>query len=344
MAGGRGSSSAGAADNTPDDNRITDEGATLGRVLFYDTRLSENETVSCATCHQQERGFSTAERLSTGLHGESTARRSMGLANARFYSSGRFFWDERAASLEEQVLIPIQDPVEMGMDLAVLEDRLAQTAFYSHLFEEAFGSPDISSDRISKALAQFVRSMVSVGSKYDRALELGDGRAPDPSSLTEQELLGQQLFESRDAAGGGERGGRGMGAMGGMRGMGPNITCSECHTTTLQIADRARNNGLDASITDEAAGGGRFKVPSLRNVAVRAPYMHDGRFETLRDVVEFYNTGVQRSRNLDRALMHASMHGLEFSDVEVDAIVAFLETLTDEGFLNDPKFSDPFER
>jgi cytochrome c peroxidase len=135
-----------------------------------------------------------------------------------------------------------------------------------------------------------------------------------------------------------------MGAMGGMRGMGPNITCSECHTTTLQIADRARNNGLDASITDEAAGGGRFKVPSLRNVAVRAPYMHDGRFETLRDVVEFYNTGVQRSRNLDRALMHASMHGLEFSDVEVDAIVAFLETLTDEGFLNDPKFSDPFER
>lgn len=330
--GSRRSPAAARADNTPPDNPVTDEGATLGRVLFYDTRLSANGSVSCGTCHRQELGFSASERLSIGLHGEPTARHSMGLANARFYPSGRFFWDERAATLEEQVLTPIQDPIEMDMDLRDLEARLAATDFYAELFEDAFGSDEITSERISKALAQFVRSMVSFGSKYDAAFAAGDGRIADFDSVfDDEELLGLRIFD-----GSGQRRGRGRGM-----GMGPN--CSVCHAGTLQVADRARNNGLDPTTADEGAGGGRFKVPSLRNVAVRAPYMHDGRFETLREVVEFYNSGVQSTRNLDRALMPAAHHGLGLSDAEIDAVVAFLETLTDDGFLTDPKFSDPFD-
>lgn len=343
LRGGRGPGAAGA-DNTPPDNPITNEGATLGRVLFYDTRLSANETVACGTCHRQEHGFSAPERLSVGLDGETTRRHSMALANARFYAPGHFFWDERAATLEDQVLMPVQDPVEMAMDLGTLESRLAATDFYPPLFEEAFGSPEITRDRIARALAQFVRSMVSFGSKYDRAHAAGAPGSPEfEAVLTDRELLGMRLFE--DGLGG--RGGMGMGM--GMRrgagpppGMGPNVACATCHGTTLQIADRPRNNGLDASSEDEGAGGARFKVPSLRNVAVRAPYMHDGRFDTLREVVEFYNSGVQPSRDLDRALMHAGMHGLGLTGEEVDAIVAFLETLTDEAFLTDPRFSDPF--
>jgi len=339
LSGSRRIPPAGRADNTPPDNPITDEGATLGRVLFYDTRLSANETVSCATCHIQEFGFSAPERLSVGLHGETTARHSMALANARFYEPGRFFWDERAATLEEQVLVPIQDRVEMGMDLALLQDRLADTDFYPELFEAAFGTPAITNERISKALAQFVRSLVSFGSKYDQAFAAGAARTPDFEAVfDDDELLGLRLFEGARGSGGA----RGRGRMGGMSGMGPGVTCSVCHATTAQIASRPRNNGLDSGIVDEGAGGGRFKVPSLRNVAVRAPYMHDGRFESLREVVHFYNTDVQRGRGVDRALMHASMHGMGLTDAEVDAIVAFLETLTDEAFLTDPKFSDPF--
>ncbi len=343
LGGSRRGGGAAGSDNTPPENPITDHGATLGRVLFYDTRLSDNETVSCGTCHQQALGFSAPERLSVGLHGETTARHSMGLANARFYPSGRFFWDERAATLEDQVLTPIQDPVEMDMDLEVLESKLAKTDFYPGLFDDAFGSPDITRDRISKALAQFVRSMVSHESKYDQAFEAGRGPANFESVFTAEELLGKQLFEGNRR---GEAAGRGMAGRGmAGRGMaGPGVTCSECHSGPLQIAARPRNNGLDATIVDEGAGGGRFKVPSLRNVAVRPPYMHDGRFDTLREVVEFYNSGVQPSRNLDRALMHTGMHGLGLDDTEVDAIVAFLETLTDEAFLTDPKFSDPFAR
>lgn len=334
-------------DNTPGDNPITNAGATLGRVLFYDARLSENETVSCGTCHRQEFGFSAPERLSIGLHGETTARHSMALANARFYPNGRFFWDERAGTLEEQVLVPIQDPVEMAMDLDALEARLADTDFYPGLFEDAFGDSEITSDRIARALAQFVRSMVSFGSKYDRAFEAGDGTTPDFEAVfSAEEELGRKIFEDgvlsvREGSMGMMRGMRGrMGAM--PPGRGPNVNCAECHGTTLHVADRPRNNGLDASPTDVGAGNGQFKVPSLRNVAVRAPYMHDGRFESLREVVEFYNSGVQASRNVDRSIHHAAMHGLELSDEHLDALVAFLGTLTDEAFLSDPKFSDPF--
>lgn len=337
------------ADNTPAGNPITDAGATLGRVLFYDVRLSANNTISCSSCHQQKHGFSDPKRFSRGLHGKLTSRHSMGLTNSRFYSSGRFFWDERAATLEDQVLMPIQDEVEMGMDLDTLEKKLRTVDFYPPLFEAAFSSPEINHHRISRALAQFVRSLGSYQSKYDRAFAIGRDGVPNFQKVfNEQEIRGLQLFF------------RGLGPRGGR-----SARCGRCHGTHGQISRTAQNNGLDLNTDkDNGAGGGRFKAPSLRNVAVRAPYMHDGRFKTLRQVIEHYNSGVQNHANLDRALSERRGRGpdrgvrnqfgqrgnnqnsrpqrLNLSQIEIDALVAFLNTLTDTKFLNDPRFSDPF--
>jgi len=181
-------------DNTPADNVTTDAGATLGRVLFYDKKLSGNGTIACASCHQQEHGFSDPEILSEGFEGGRTGRHSMGLANARFYAGGKFFWDERAATLEEQVLMPFQDEVEMGLTLTELEQIVNNQAYYPPLFQDAFGDEAISSDRISKALAQFIRSMVSTTSKYDQARSEVQSPIVDFPSFTSQENQGKRLF------------------------------------------------------------------------------------------------------------------------------------------------------
>lgn len=316
------------ADTTPAGNPITNAGATLGRVLFYDKRLSANDGVSCASCHQQSTGFSDARVLSLGFNGGATGRHSMGLSNARYYNPGRFFWDERAATLEAQVLQPIQDSVEMGMTLPVLVTKLQGTPFYPPLFQAAFGSPQIDADRISRALAQFVRSMVSYRSKFDQAMGTGSpGNPPDFASVfTAQELQGLNIF--------GGAGAQGPGA------------CAACHGTPAHIAPGLRNNGLDANTTaDQGAGGGRFKSPSLRNVAVRAPFMHDGRFATLREVIDFYDSGVQNHPNLDPPLRApgGGVRRLNLSEAEKQALEAFMHTLTDTPLLTDPKFSDPFQ-
>ncbi len=371
------------ADNTPADNPITDAGATLGRVLFYDKRLSANDSVSCGSCHQQKHGFSDPARFSKGLHGKPTRRHSMSLTNARFYARGRFFWDERAATLEEQVLMPIQDPVEMGMKLDDLEQKLTAVDFYAPLFEAAFGSPEVTRDRISKALAQFVRSLVSYQSKFDRAYTINpDGPPAFEKVFNKQELLGQRLFmgDSNQFGGSGQSsgsfqfGGSGFsgkksfkfGRQGRSRGGPPvrSALCSRCHGTVGQISRKAHNNGLDLKTDkDQGAGDGRFKAPSLRNIAVRAPYMHDGRFRSLRDVIVHYSTGVQNHPKLDRALAAGFFYEipdnvpfgqperflpnfgpgrLNLSKAEINALVAFLNTLTDHDFLTDPRFSDPF--
>jgi cytochrome c peroxidase len=302
-------------DNTPADNAITNAGATLGRVLFYDKRLSANNTVACASCHQQALGFADANSLSPGFEGGLTGRRSMGLTNARFYDRGRFFWDERARTLEDQVLMPIQDSVEMGMNLDDLREKLTTTPFYPQLFEDAFGSSTVTNDRISRSLSQFVRSLVSYQSKFDSAFANG---APNfRGVLTAQEDRGRRIYDRN---------------------------CANCHETNAQVADRPRNTGLDATITDVGAGRGQFKSPSLRNVAVRAPYMHDGRFATLREVVQFYNNGIQRNPELDNRLENnGNPRRMNLSGGEVDALIAFLNTLTDQAFLTDPRFSDPFQ-
>jgi cytochrome c peroxidase len=306
-----------ATDNTPSTNPTTDAGATLGRVLFYDVRVSANDKQSCSSCHIQSFGFSDTAQLSRGFAGGLTARRTPGLANARFYARGHFFWDERAATLEDQVLAPIQNPVEMGMTLDTLVRKLEATTYYRPLFLAAFGTTDITSDRVSKALAQYVRSLVSSGSKFDRAFTGG----PQPNFagvFTAQEQQGQALFQSAG--------------------------CARCHTTNAHVSDDIHNTGLDATVTDVGAGNGTFKAPSLRNVALRGRFMHDGRFTSLDQVVEFYNSGVQPNPNLDNRLRAPGGAPLRLglAQSDKDALVAFLRTLTDSTMASATKFSNPF--
>jgi len=307
-------------DNTPAANPTTDAGATLGRVLFYDTRLSSTQTVACATCHRQADGFSDPAARSAGVAG-TTTRHSMALSFARFYRNGRYFWDERAATLEAQTLMPIQDPVEMGMTLDGVTARLSATPFYGPLFEDAFGTPEVTPDRVSRALAQFIRSMVAPQSRYDLARAAAPPGPPGQplAGLTAQENQGLALFFGR---------GR----------------CTTCHVGDLMVSTQARNNGLDAVPADAGAGGGRFKVGSLRNVERTAPYMHDGRFATLEEVVQFYDNGVRDSPTLDPLMRNpnGTVRRLNLSPAERAALVAFLRTLTDDSIATDERWSDPF--
>jgi cytochrome c peroxidase len=308
-----------AQSNMRPENATSDAGATLGRVLFYDTRLSANDQVSCASCHKQQFGFSDTAQFSTGFLGGATGRHSPGLANARFYGRGRFFWDERAATLEDQALQPIQNPVEMGMTLPDVVEKLRVTPYYPALFNAAFGTADITADRVGKAIAQFVRSMVSYGSRFDSTFAPG-AQGPDLNKLTQQERDGLQLF-------GGPAG------------------CAPCHSTNAHISDNIHNTGLDATITDIGAGNGNFKAPSLRNVEVRGRFMHDGRFTSLEQVVDFYNAGVQNNPGLDgrlRAPGGGPPRRLNLTVAQRDAIVSYLKTLTDRALLSDVRFSTPF--
>lgn len=344
-----------ALDNTPAGNAIRDEIATLGRVLFYDESLSLNGTIACASCHDAAHGFADPRRLSLGFEGGETGRNSMSLINLRFYGPGRMFWDERAEDLEHQVLMPIQDSVEMGMNLATLTTRLAGTAHYPILFEAAFGDAAVTSDRISRALAQFVRSIVSAGSRYDRGLAAtGDPRQPF-AGFSAAENRGKQLFFTPPNAGG--------------------AGCAGCHlpptpnagpgapppppgagNASIFFMDRPRNNGLTdgrepdpdlgvGGVTGRPQDIGRFKSPSLRNVARTAPYMHDGSIATLRDVVVHYAQRVQPHPNLDPRLRrgpNGPPQRLPLSAADIDALVAFMETLSDDGLAGDPRWSDPW--
>ena len=307
-------------DNMPADNPVTNAGATLGRVLFYDRRLSANDGISCGSCHQQARGFGDARQRSVGFAGGATDRHSPALVNARFYRRARFFWDERAPSLEAQVVEPIQNTTEMGMPLNLLVEKVRATPYYAPLFTQAFGSPNVTSDRIAAALAQYVRSLVSSDSRYDRAISAGS--ITNLVGLTAEERLGEQLFREQK--------------------------CTTCHTTTAQVSDAPHNLGLDAIDDDPGVVGlglgGRFKSPSLRNVAVRGRYMHDGRFTTLAQVVDFYDTGVQANPNLSSHLRapDGSPRRMGLSAAEKSAMEAFMRTLTDSTFLTAPKFSNPF--
>jgi cytochrome c peroxidase len=301
-------SGAAAYDNTPADNQLSDAGATLGRALFYDTRLSANNTVSCSSCHQQSHGFSDPNQFSAGINGQLTTRHSMGLSNVSLYQNGAMFWDERATSIEDQALKPIQSPTEMGSTLPQVVSKLSQTTFYPALFQAAFGTPDITPDRIAKSVAQFERSMITYNSKYDDYM---NGKA----TLSPAEQAGANLFTGA-------------------------ARCSSCHSTTAQVGDEVMNIGLDATVVDPGAGEGTFKTPSLRNVAVRGRFMHDGRFSSLQEVVQFYSTQVQDVPQLDGRLRDPLQ--LNLTSDQINDIVAFLNTLTDNSFLTNPIFSDPF--
>jgi cytochrome c peroxidase len=259
----------------------------------------------------------------------------MALANARWYDRGRFFWDERAETLEEQVLMPFQDPVEMGMTLDQVVNSVKGQNFYAPLFVDAFGTEEINAELIARALAQFVRSMVSVSSKYD--LERPSVAAPtiDFPNFTASENNGKRLFFLPKQLGG--------------------AGCIGCHATEAFINpdNGTTNNGLDPVSTDDLgvfeaipnpAFLGTFKVSSLKNIAVRPPYMHDGRFATLEEVIEHYNSGVQNHPNLSPALRdpNGQPQRLNLTNQEKTDLVNFLKTLTDEALLDDPKYADPF--
>ena len=314
-------------DNTPNDNPITDHGATLGRVLFYDKKMSANNTVSCGSCHLAANGFSDPDQFSIGFEGHLTDRNSMGLANARFHENKSFFWDERADTLEIQTLMPIQDAVEMGMTLDALVSKLEGLDYYPPLFENAFGDRTITPERISRALAQFIRSMVSYQSKYDVGRAAVGNDNDDFPNFTDLENQGKESFFANRPR------------------------CSDCHETVIFVGSQMRNNGLDLVYADKGAGAvtgrrndnGKFKAPSLRNIELTAPYMHDGRFATLEEVVEHYNSGVQDHENLpDKLRENGAPKRLNLSDQEKAALVAFMKTLTDHQFITDVKYSDPF--
>ncbi len=304
---------------------LTDDGATLGRVLFYDTRLSANGQTSCASCHVQAHAFADPKAASRGFNGVHTERRAMPLVNLRYYARDRFFWDERASGLDQAVLLPIQSQIEMGQDLGVLSGMLARDAVYPVLFERAFGNRQITPQRIGGALAQFVRALVSYQSRYD------EGRARVPSahddfeSFTRQENRGKALFLRN---------------------------CGNCHMkdgnehffvpTPANTGLRGRDPSADGGVGDvtlRAADLGSFKSPSLRNVTVTAPYGHDGRFATLDALVDHYSENAISDPNLGYI---TAVGPLRFTASEKAALVAFLETLTDRAFLTDPKFSNPF--
>ncbi|MCA9657500.1 MAG: c-type cytochrome, partial [Myxococcales bacterium] len=331
-------------ENTPADNPITDAGATLGRVLFYDTALSKNETVACGSCHQQGAGFSDPETFSEGFDGGHTGRNSMGLANARWAPSGRFFWDERAATLEEQVLQPIQNEVEMGLTLDELVARVAERPYYDELFIDAFGDDEVTSDRVSRALAQFVRAMASYRTRFDEGVQLADTLGAPFPNFTPQENQGKAIFL-------GAQGGCAACHLAGPPPMPGGIFANEAILQPVEPINNGVDGGLDnadngvGDVSGDPMDNGLFKSPSLRNIAVTAPYMHDGRFATLAEVVDFYSDDVQPHVNLDPRLRDPQTNQprrLNLSPAERQALVAFLGTLTDEALLDDVRFSDPF--
>lgn len=317
-------------DNTPARNPVTDWGATLGRVLFYDKILSINNSVACASCHKQRLSFADDRSFSLGFDGALTKRNSMSLINVKYYRNGKFLWDERGLTLETQTLMPVVDHIEMGMtSLDTLVNRLKNIPYYPILFEKSFGSQTITSEKTGKALAQFIRSIVSYRSKFDEGRTLINSVRSHYPNFTPEENEGKQLFFN------------------------PLLACSGCHKTELFTAPAPKNNGLEYPSVDPGIGGitndplqiGNFKVPSLRNIELTAPYMHDGRFATLEEVIDHYSSGVQAHPNLSSQLRNPdnSPVRLNLTATEKAALIAFLKTLTDRTITNDVKFSSPFK-
>ncbi|MDE2677943.1 MAG: cytochrome-c peroxidase [Gemmatimonadota bacterium] len=320
-------------DNTPADNPVTNYGARLGRVLFYDTSLSSNGDVACATCHVVDLSFTDGMRFSVGVGG-STRRTAMSLLNIRFYRQDRFFRDERAPSLEEQALMPIQDLLEMGLTLDRLVSIVESKNYYPQLFEDAFGDDTVTPERIARALAQFQRSIVTAGANYDRGRAHVDSPLDPFPNFSDEENLGKSLFMDP--------------------GTRP-VACANCHITEAFVTRAPANNGLGpglrpdagvAEVTGNPEDEGKFKAPSLRNIAIWPPYMHDGRFGTLLQVVEHYSSGIQDHPNLHPLLRdeHGEPFQFNFTDEEKVALVRFLMTLTDFRVIDDRRYQNPFRR
>lgn len=311
---------------------------TLGRVLFYDTNLSSDNSVSCGSCHQQHLAFADDVPFSKGIENRSTARNSLALgAFSSFETYNQdpqttLFWDGRVDNLHDQMIQTIRNPNEMGMELRDIVEKIKNLDYYKVLTQKAFHNDRIEQNLILIALSNFMNSITSSSSKFD----IASTHAINPVQLnpwpdfTTQENRGKFLFTNN---------------------------CVSCHSLGLEVLTpfslpvRSANNGLDLVYTDKGAGTFNsspdalaiFKVPGLRNIELTAPYMHDGRFSTLEEVIDFYSDGIQDHQNLN-ILLKENGHAKKFNFTESDktAVVAFLKTLTDHTMTNETKWSDPF--
>ncbi len=302
----------------PADNPTTVQGVALGRKLFYEKKLSGDNTQACATCHAQAFGFSdNGLRFSKGIDNLEGTMNAMAIMNLGW--STDFFWDGRSSGIENQAREPVTNPIEMHETWANAVAELQATTEYPKLFKAAFGTTQVTEDLAVKAIAQFERTMISGNSDYDRFMR------GEPNGMTQAALRGMNAFFT-------ERG-----------------DCFHCHVEGLLSDYDFHNNGLDstfdasnigrAGVTGRSSDTGKFKTPGLRNAAVTGPYMHDGRFATLEEVVEHYNSGIKRSPTLDPKIKKPD--GLFLTVQEKSDLVAFLRALTDQSFLSDPAFSDP---
>lgn len=300
-----------------DANPLTEKGFELGKKLFYDGNLSANGFISCGFCHEQRFAFTHHEhQFSHGINDLEGTRNAPPIQNAAFMKE--FTWDGATSHLDLFPIIPITNEVEMGETLTNVMAKLQANQEYQKLFLEAFENGEVNNEYFFKALSQFMVMMVSSNSKYDKYV-----RGEDDISFTEEETYGHQVFKQK---------------------------CASCHKTDLFTDDAFRNNGLPAypgindlgraEVTGSASDNYKFKVPSLRNVEVTKPYMHDGRLGSLKSVLDFYDNGVQDSETLDPILKQNERLGIALSEGEKEALIAFLLTLTDNEYLNDERFAE----
>jgi cytochrome c peroxidase len=317
----------------PAANPLTQEGVELGRRLFYDPILSFDSTISCASCHQLTGSFTDNLAFSPGVGKQLGNRSTMSLINVGFFDNG-LFWDGRSPDLEEQAIHPVENPVEMAENWDKVVIKLRRHKDYPAYFRKAFGiknGSEISRELATKAIAQFERIIISANSRFDRKFYQQD---PDPFLLTEKEVDGYQLyFDDLSSTPKGAH-------------------CAHCHDGgPLLTSEVYHNNGIEnvatlddfpdkglGAITGKRIDNGKFRAPSLRNIALTAPYMHDGRFKTLEEVVEHYNSGGHFAENVQAS----SIQKLNLTAYEKQALVAFLHTFTDTSFYNNPALKNPF--
>lgn len=305
----------------PSNNPQTVEGIALGKKLFFDRILSGDQSIACANCHSPTNAFSDDTATSVGIDGINGNRNTMPLFNLAWNYSERFAWDGKELSLERQALEPVENPIEMHSNWDNVVERLENHPEYPELFRLAFNTNNITKELTAKAIAQFERTLISSNSKFDN-YSLGQ------ATLTDQELNGLDVFLREDKG-----------------------DCFHCHGTPnnpLWTDNDFHNNGLDAIVTDLGLGAvtgdpndnGKFRSPSLRNLSYTAPYMHDGRFETLDDVINFYSEGLQNSPTIDPLMKQIDQGGVQLSNQDKADLKAFLLTLNDPSFLTNPDFQN----
>ena len=303
----------------PADNPLTQEGVALGKKLFFDTILSGDETQSCASCHDPKKSFTDQQQFSNGVNDNLGTRNAMPLFNLAWNFDERFAWDGKEFSLEKQALEPVSNPIEMHGNWENITKKLQNNLEYKDLFLRAFGTSIIDSTLVTKAIAQFERTLISGNSKFDKYLR-------GEINLTPEEQNGFDVFMDESKG-----------------------DCFHCHgsdNNPIWSDNKFHNNGLDnvfvdlglGKITGDPKDNGKFKSPSIRNLAFTAPYMHDGRFATLEEVINHYSEGLKRSPTIDPLMKKVDEGGVHLSTQDKSNLKAFLQTLSDYNFIKNPTF------